>query len=148
MNRLNLITLGVRNMVESLQFYRDGLGFDVVVHGDESNPDVIFFNNKGTKVSLFPFENLTKDINADNPPVGQGFGGFALAYNGKSKEEVDEVFVLAEKAGAKIVKQPEIVFWGGYSGYFQDPNGFYWEVAYGESWKFDENDMLIIREDE
>jgi uncharacterized glyoxalase superfamily protein PhnB len=88
-----------------------------------------------------------KDINEKNPPaVGQGFGGITLAYNGKSKEEVDELFSLAERAGAIIIKEPEIVFWGGYSGYFQDPNGFYWEVAYGENWEFDENDMLIIRE--
>jgi uncharacterized protein len=147
MNRLNLITLGVKDMVESLNFYRDGLGFEVFVYGDESNPDVIFFNNAGTKISLFQIDRLVKDINEKNPPaVGQGFGGITLAYNGKSKEEVDEVFSLAERAGAIIIKEPEIVFWGGYSGYFQDPNGFYWEVAYGENWEFDENDMLIIRE--
>ncbi|MGG3891599.1 VOC family protein [Metabacillus fastidiosus] len=147
MNRLNLITLGVKDMVESLNFYRDGLGFEVVVYGDERNPDVIFFNNAGTKISLFQIDRLVKDINEKSPPVaGGGFGGITLAYNGKSKEEVDEVFSLAKKAGAKIIKEPEIVFWGGYSGYFQDPNGFYWEVAYGESWGFDENDMLIIRE--
>ncbi|AXI10877.1 glyoxalase [Oceanobacillus zhaokaii] len=145
MNRLNLITLGVRDMVESLKFYRDGLGFEVVVHGEETNPDVIFFNNGGTKISLFPIENLAKDINDENPPAAsEGFSRIALAYNGKSKEEVDEVFSLAEKAGAKIVKKPQTVFWGGYSGYFQDPNGFYWEVAYGEDWAFDENDMLIV----
>lgn len=147
MNRLNLLTLGVKDMVESLKFYRDGLGFEVVVYGDETNPDVIFFNNKGTKISLFPINRLAEDIHEDNPPViGTGFNGVTLAYNGKSKEEVDEVFVLAEKAGAKIAKQPETVFWGGYSGYFQDPNGFYWEVAYGENWEFDENDMLIVSE--
>lgn len=146
MNRLNLITLGVKDMVESLKFYRDGLGFEVIVYGDETNPDVIFFNNAGTKISLFPIDRLTKDIDDKNPPaVGNGFGGITLSYNGKSKEEVDEVFALAEKAGAKIVKKPETVFWGGYSGYFQDPNGFYWEVAYGDMWEFDENDMLIIR---
>ncbi|RDW16628.1 VOC family protein [Oceanobacillus chungangensis] len=145
MNRLNLITLGVKDMVESLKFYRDGLRFQVVVHGEETNPDVIFFNNDGTKISLFPIEHLVKDISEENPPVvADGFGGIALAYNGKSKEEVDEVFALAEKAGAKIVKKPETVFWGGYSGYFQDPNGFYWEVAFGEDWAFDENDMLIV----
>lgn len=145
MNRLNLITLGVKNMKESLHFYRDGLGFEVKIYGDESNPEVIFFNNNGTKISLFPIENLAKDINEENPPtIGQGFGGMTLAYNGKSKNEVDEVFQLAEKAGAKIVKKPETVFWGGYSGYFQDPNGYYWEVAYGEMWKFDSNDMLIV----
>lgn len=145
MNRLNLLTLGVRDMQESLQFYREGLGFEVVVYGEESNPDVIFFNNNGTKISLFPIDRLAKDINEQQPPeIGSGFGGITLAYNGKSKDEVDEVFSLAKKAGAKIVKQPETVFWGGYSGYFQDPNGYYWEVAYGEMWAFDENDMLVI----
>lgn len=145
MNRLNLVTLGVKDMAESLSFYRDGLGFEVVVYGSETNPDVIFFNNAGTKISLFQMDHLVKDINEENPPaIGQGFEGIKLAYNGKSKEEVDGIFALAEKAGAKIVKPPETVFWGGYSGYFQDPNGFYWEVAYGENWKFDENDMLII----
>lgn len=146
MNRLNLITLGVKNMVESLTFYREGLGFEVVVYGEETNPDVLFFNNGGTKISLFPIERLVNDINEANPPeISPGFGGITLAYNGKSKEEVDHVFALAKKAGASIVKEPEIVFWGGYGGYFQDPNGYYWEVAYGDMWKFDENDMLIIQ---
>lgn len=146
MNRLNLITLGVKSMVESLAFYREGLGFEVVVYGDETNPDVIFFNNEGTKISLFPIERLVKDINEENPPkAGTDFTGFTLAYNGKSKEEVDAIFSLAKKAGANIVKEPETVFWGGYSGYFQDPNGYYWEVAYGDTWEFDETDMLIIK---
>jgi len=112
MNRLNLITLGVKDMVESLNFYREGLGFEVVVYGEETNPDVMFFNNGGTKISLFPIERLVKDINETNPPeISQGFGGITLAYNGKSKEEVDRVFALAKKAGAKIIKEPETVFW-------------------------------------
>lgn len=146
MNRLNLITLGVKDMVESLNFYREGLGFEVVVYGEETNPDVMFFNNGGTKISLFPIERLVKDINESNPPeISQGFGGITLAYNGKSKEEVNRVFALAKKAGAEIIKEPVTVFWGGYSGYFQDPNGYYWEVAYGDMWQFDENDMLIIQ---
>lgn len=146
MNRLNLITLGVKDMVESLRFYREGLGFAVIVYGEETNPDVIFFNNGGTKISLFPIDRLAKDINEANPPaIGNGFNGMTLAYNGKSKEEVDQVFDLAKEAGATIVKEPETVFWGGYSGYFQDPNGYYWEVAYGDMWQFDDNDMLIIR---
>lgn len=132
-------------MVESLRFYRDGLGFEVIVYGEETNPDVIFFNNGGTKISLFPIERLVKDINEANPPViGNGFNGITLAYNGKSKEEVDQVFELAKNAGAEIVKESETVFWGGYSGYFQDSNGYYWEVAYGDMWQFDDHDMLII----
>ncbi|ETT85323.1 VOC family protein [Viridibacillus sp. FSL R5-0477] len=147
MNRLNLVTLGVKDMLKSLRFYRDGLGFEAFVYGNDADPDVIFFNNGGTKISLFPIDRLAQDIDEDNPPaINHGFSGFTLAYNGKSKEEVDEIFVLAKKAGAKIVKEPETVFWGGYSGYFQDPNGYYWEVAYGENWEFDENDMLIITE--
>ncbi|QOV12535.1 VOC family protein [Viridibacillus arvi] len=147
MNRLNLVTLGVKDMIKSLRFYRDGLGFEVFVYGNDADPDVIFFNNGGTKISLFPIDRLVQDIDEDNPPaISNGFSGFTLAYNGKSKAEVDEIFVFAKKAGAKIVKEPETVFWGGYSGYFQDPNGYYWEVAYGENWEFDENDMLIITE--
>ncbi|MBG9455578.1 glyoxalase [Lysinibacillus sphaericus] len=147
MNRLNLITLGVKDMVESLRFYREGLGFEVIVYGEETNPDVVFFNNGGTKISLFPIDRLVKDINEASPPaIGNGFNGITLAYNGKSKEEVDQVFDLAKKAGAEIVKEPETVFWGGYSGYFQDPNGYYWEVAYGDMWLFDDHDMLIITE--
>jgi len=106
MNRLNLITLGVIDMVESLAFYREGLGFEIVVYGDETNPDVMFFNNGGTKISLFPIERLVKDINEANPPeIGRGFGGITLAYNGKTKEEVDRVFALAKEAGATIVSQ-------------------------------------------
>ncbi|MFD2045096.1 VOC family protein [Ornithinibacillus salinisoli] len=146
MNRLNLVTLGAKDMVESLKFYREGLGFDVLVYGSEESPDVIFFKNGGTKISLFQIDSLVKDINEENPPkLVEGFGGITLAYNGKSKEEVDEIFEMAKNAGATIVKPPEKVFWGGYSGYFQDPNGYYWEVAYGEMWEFDENDMLIIK---
>ncbi|SDL93109.1 VOC family protein [Sediminibacillus halophilus] len=146
MNRLNLITLGVKDMVESLHFYRDGLGFEVVVYGEESSPEVIFFQNQGTKISLFPLEQLAKDINEQDPPaLNAGAAAISLAYNGKSKQEVDDVFAMAARAGASIVKLPQTVFWGGYSGYFQDPNGFYWEVAYGENWDFDENDMLIMK---
>lgn len=146
MNRLNLITLGVKDIVKSLHFYRDGLGFDVKVIGTEESPEVVFINNDGSKISLFPLEELIKDIQSPQPISSvAGFNGITLAYNGKSKEEVDEIFVLAEKAGAIIVKKPEIVFWGGYSGYFQDPDGFYWEVAYGADWEFDDNDMLMIK---
>lgn len=142
MNRINLITLGVKNIAESLKFYRNGLGFATSVK--EENPGIVFFNNRGTKLALYPLEELAKDIHEHNPPSGKGFSGITLAYNAKSAEEVDEVMKKAEKAGATIVKSPQRVFWGGYSGYFSDPDGYYWEVAYAESWKFDENDMLII----
>lgn len=144
MNRVNLITLGVHDLVESIQFYRK-LGFDMTVYGEEENPDVVFFKNNGTKISLYPLDDLRKDINEGNPPAtGQDFPGITLTYNAKSKEEVDEIFEMVQRVGATIAKKPEIVSWGGYSGYFIDPNGYYWEVAYGEMWQFDENDMLVI----
>ena len=88
-------------------FYREGLGFEVVVYGEETNPDVMFFNNGGTKISLFPIERLVKDINEANPPeISQGFGGITLAYNGKSKEE-DRVFALAKRPEPKLLKSPK-----------------------------------------
>ncbi|MEH7011668.1 VOC family protein [Neobacillus niacini] len=142
MNRINLITLGVKNISQSLKFYRDGLGFETSVK--EDNPGIVFFKNGGTKLALYPFDELAKDINEKEPPVGKGFSGITLAYNAKSAEEVDQIINSVEHAGGKIIKAPQRVFWGGYSGYFSDPDGYYWEVAYAESWNFDENDMLII----
>lgn len=140
MNRINLICLGVQNMERSVQFYRDQLGFQT----DETrnNPEIIFFKNSGTKLELYPLEALAKDIDEDNPPVKSSFSGITLAYNAKSRSEVDEVIERARKAGAVIVKEPVDVFWGGYSGYFQDPDGYHWEVAYGPDFQFDEQDML------
>lgn len=145
MNRLNLVTLGVKDMVESLHFYKNGLGFKVKVYGDEANPNVIFFNNGGSKISLFPIEKLAADINPHHPPIRHSdFNGITLAYNGKSKAEVDDVMAMAKKAGAEIIKVPQNTDWGGYSGYFRELNGIYWEVAYGPDWQFDAQDMLII----
>ncbi|MBP2636497.1 MAG: glyoxalase [Firmicutes bacterium] len=143
MNRINIICLGVKDMAQSICFYRDGLGF--ATDEKEDNPKVVFFNTTGTKFELYPLELLAVDINEENPPqIGTGFAGITLAYNVKSEAEVHEVMELAKKAGATIAKEPQKVFWGGYSGYFTDPNGYYWEVAYNPYWSFDENDMLVL----
>lgn len=142
MNRINLICLGVKNMTTAVTFYRDGLGFKTAEQGD--NPTIVFFNSSGTKLELYPLEELAKDIDAQNPPTGTGFAGITLAYNAKSKEEVDHVINLARRAGGKVVKEPETVFWGGYSGYFTDPDGYYWEVAWGPEFTYDDQDMLLI----
>lgn len=143
MNRINVICLGVRDIVKSRVFYRDGLGF--TTPNNEEKPDVVFFSNGGTKLELYPIEGLAKDINESDPPaIGKGFGGITLAYNAKSREEVDGIFAKIESIGGKIAKPPEKVFWGGYSGYIQDLDGYYWEVAYWDGWRFDDNDMLII----
>ena len=142
MNRINLICLGVKDIIKSRAFY-EGLGF--VTPNKEENPRIVFFDNGGTRLELYPLDLLAEDINAQSPPpIGSGFGGITLAYNAKSKEEADAVFERVVSLGGKIAKQPQKAFWGGYSGYFQDPDGYYWEVAYWEGWKFDANDMIVI----
>ena len=141
LNRMNIVCLGVKDMEKSIQFYRDGLGFKT--DEKDNNPKVIFFNTSGTKLELFPVELLAQDINKNSPPKKtNGFSGITLAYNAKSKKEVVEVIEQARKAGATIEKEPQEVFWGGYHGYFSDPDGYYWEVAWGPNFKYDENEML------
>ncbi|MDD3173117.1 MAG: VOC family protein [Herbinix sp.] len=94
---------------------------------------------------MYPIQGLADDINDKNPPqIGFGFGGITLAYNVDSKEKVHEIIELAKKAGATIEKEPQEVFWGSYSSYFSDPDGYYWEVAYNPYWTFDEKEMLVL----
>ena len=143
MNRISIICLGVKDMAQSIRFYRDGLGF--ATDEKEDSPKVVFFNTTGTKFELYPLKLLAEDINEKNPPhIATGFAGITLAYNVKSEDEVHEIMELAKRAGAVIAKEPQRVFWGGYSGYFIDPNGYYWEVAYNPHWSFDEQDMLVL----
>jgi predicted lactoylglutathione lyase len=141
MNRINIIALGVKDVQKSKEFYEKLLGFSAP---EKEKSAVVFFNNNGTKFELCPLEMLAKDIDENNPPAVSAFSGITLAYNAKTKEEVDEIFKKVEELGGKIIKTPRRVFWGGYSGYFCDLDGHYWEAAFFEGWKFDENDMLII----
>jgi len=141
MNKINIICLGVKNMSQSIHFYRDCLGFKT----DEksNNPPVIFFDTQGTKFELFPIEYLALDISQDNPPqIRTGFSGITLAYNVEHKEDVNKVIELVRQSGGTIVKEPQDVFWGGYHAYFMDLDGYYWEVAWGPNFKYDENGML------
>ncbi|WP_077619577.1 VOC family protein [Bacillus sinesaloumensis] len=146
MNRLNIITLGTKNIIRAHEFFKK-LGFDTSIRGSESNPAIIFFKNEGTRIALYPIEELAHDINSENPPqAGSGFSGITLSYNAKSIEEVDAIIQKAEQAGAVIQKSPKKTEWGGYGGYFTDLDGYYWEVAYGEMWEFDECNMLVIED--
>lgn len=143
MNRINLVCLGVRDIVRSLAFYK-ALGFRT--SESAAAPPIVFFDNQGTKLELFPLAELAADIGGDSPPPLSpgGFSGITLACNFASAEEVDELMARAAALGARIAKTPQPTEWGGYSGYFQDPDGYYWEVAYGPDWEFDENQMLVI----
>lgn len=140
MNKITCICLGVRDMEKSIKFYRDGLGYKTDCK--ENNPSVIFFDTAGTKFELFPLEQLAKDIDENNPLARNGFVGITLAYNVEHKEDVDNVIELVRNTGGKIVKEPQDVFWGGYHAYFADPDGYYWEVAWGPNFKFDEKGLL------
>lgn len=122
--KISLLTLGVEDLARSRKFYRDGLGFPV--EGNDEN--VVFLKLEGTWLALYGREALAEDAKVS--ATGSGFRGFTIAHNVGSKAEVDAVFKLALAAGAKSVKPPEDVFWGGYSGYFADPDGFLWEVAW------------------
>jgi hypothetical protein len=124
--KISLITFATRDLERMLVFYRDGLGFPV--HNYTPGDDMVMFRLEGTWLGLFPRDELAKDANMSTE--GSGFGGIALAHNAPSKEEVDRVFAQALAAGAASVKTPQDVFWGGYSGYFADPEGNLWEVAF------------------
>lgn len=124
--KISLITFGVRDLPRMLAFYRDGLGFPL--HNYTDGDDMVMFRLEGTWLGLFPRDELAKD--AATSVEGSGFSGVALAHNEPSKEGVDRAFAEAIAAGATVVKQPEDVFWGGYSGYFADPEGNLWEVAW------------------
>jgi uncharacterized protein len=137
--KLTLVTLGVRDLETSLKFYRDGLGWKL---SSASQGDVIFFDLGGIGLSLYPRNLLAEDATVS--PEGTGFSGITLAHNAKSIEEVDIVLHQAEKAGARIIKKARKVFWGGYSGYFADPDGYLWEVAWNPFLDFDEKDALIL----
>jgi catechol 2,3-dioxygenase-like lactoylglutathione lyase family enzyme len=122
--RISMITLGVRDLAAAIEFYEQGLGFPRMA----SPPEVAFFTLNGTWLGLYGYEALAEDVGV--PADGSGFRGFSLAHNVASEAEVDAVMALAVDAGATLVKPPQKVFWGGYSGYFKDPDGHLWEVAH------------------
>jgi catechol 2,3-dioxygenase-like lactoylglutathione lyase family enzyme len=142
MNRIHVITLGIEDINRSLKFYRDGLGFKTSV--TEGNPPIVFFQSEGVTLALFPKEGLAEDIDKSNPPEGFGFSGTTFGYVVGEKDDVEKILKLAEKAGGKIVKPPQRASWGGYHGYFSDPDGYYWEVMYWENWKFKPDGALYI----
>ena len=122
--RISMITLGVNDMQASIRFYEEGLGFPRM----ESPPEVAFFTLNGTWLGLYGRKALAEDATVSSE--SHGFESFTLAHNVPSEAEVDAVISQAIAAGATLVKSPQKVFWGGYSGYFKDPDGHLWEIAH------------------
>lgn len=123
--KISLITLGVGDLERASRFYRDGLG--LIPEGDFDG--VVFFPMGGVMLSLYPRDHLAADAQVENT-APNGFAGFALAHNVTSPEAVDETLKHAVEVGARLVKAACKAEWGGYSGYFADPDGFLWEVAW------------------
>lgn len=124
--KLSIVTLGVADLAVSRKFYEETLGF-VLTDGSEAS--ISFYDMGGVLLGLFEVEALAKDAQV-TPRAAQDFRGVTLAHNEPSKEAVDELFADLRDKGVEIIKEPEEVFWGGYSGYFADPDGHLWEVAY------------------
>ncbi len=123
--RISIITLGVTDLPRAVEFYRDGLGLPLY---DENTESIAFFQNRGTWLALYPREALAADVGID--AQGSGFSGVTLAHNVRTREEVDTLLEEAVAAGANLIKPAGDTFWGGYSGYFADPEGYLWEVAW------------------
>lgn len=122
--RISMITLGVSDIQRSIEFYERGLGFPRM----ESPPEVAFFTLNGTWLGLYGRGALAEDAQVD--AVSGGFAGFSLAHNVSSEAEVDQVMSQAASAGAVVTKAARKTEWGGYAGYFSDPDGYLWEIAH------------------
>jgi len=134
--RITVITLGVDDLKRSLKFYRDGLGFPTEgVIGEEFEHGAVVFIElqSGLKLALWPRKSLAHDSGVTlQPPSATEL---TIGHNVNSKKEVDEVMEQAKEAGAKIIKPAIDTFWGGYAGYFQDPDGHLWEVVWNPQMK-------------
>lgn len=125
--KLSIVTLGVEDFDASLKFYRDGLKFPT--HNFKDGEDIAFFRLETSWLAIYPRDKLADDATVPHTKP-QGFAGFTLARNEKSKADVDKAFAEAVAAGAKPVREPHAAFWGGYSSYIADPDGYLWEIAW------------------
>ncbi|HUJ79967.1 MAG TPA: VOC family protein [Nitrospiria bacterium] len=137
--RITVLTLGVDDLNRSLTFYRDGLGLHTEgIEGEEYEYGAVVFIElqNGQRLALYPRTSLARD--ATIPQTPRSPTEFSIGHNVNSREEVDAVMEQARNAGAALIKPAQKTFWGGYAGYFQDPDGHLWEIAWHPEWKFDE----------
>ncbi|GII75174.1 glyoxalase [Sphaerisporangium rufum] len=126
--RISVITLGVADLSRSYEFYKHGLGLPTTRTPDQG---IVFFTTSGTALALYPYDRLAEDVGPGWDVPRSRFTGITLAHNVRERRQVGEVLALAAAAGAEIVKPAADTFWGGHSGYFADPDGYLWEVAWG-----------------
>lgn len=140
-SKISIVTLGVQDFQRSYSFYNSGLGFQTDARPTDQ---IAFFKTRGTVLAIYPIDKLAEDITPDLPKQKSDFSGVTLAHTVRNRSDVDIVLKQAEQAGGKIVKPAHDTFWGGYSGYFSDPDGHYWEVAYFDQWQFDDRGHLVL----
>jgi uncharacterized protein len=138
--RISLITLGVADLERSYRFYKDGLGLPTTRTPDSG---IIFFQTSGAALALFPYHELAEDVGPGWDVSRSKFPGITLAHNVRERHQVEEVLNQAAAAGGQIVKQAGEAEWGGYGGYFTDPDGYLWEVAWG-AFGFNEDGSLHV----
>ncbi len=136
--RLNIVTLGVRDLDRAIRFYRDGLCWKPAVEMG----DFVLFEIGGVALALHPYDLLAED--AGVPRARPAFGGVTLAQNVSSRDEVDRTIAAACAAGATLLRAATEKDWGGYSGYFADPDGYPWEVAYNPHFRLDRSGRLVF----
>jgi len=134
--RISIVTLGVADLARSTRFY-EALGWQ----GQEMQ-ETVFFQAGGQAVVLWGREKVAQDVGIDDD--GSGFGGIALAQNVRSREEVDAVIAAARAAGATVTKEPAETFYGGYAGYFLDPDGHAWEIAHNPGFTVEPDGSLTL----
>ncbi|HZH05005.1 MAG TPA: VOC family protein [Myxococcaceae bacterium] len=137
--RIKVLTLAVRDLSHSLSFYRDGLGLTTegIIGQEFDDGAVVFFPmNEGLILALYPAAALAKDAKVD--VTGNRLGAVSIGQVVKSKAEVDAVMEQAARAGARVTDPARDRFWGGYSGYFHDPDGHLWEVAWNPQWSVED----------
>lgn len=137
--KLNLITLGVGDFDRAVNFYEHGLGWK---KSDKSVESLALFPLGGVVLALHPRHELEADTTLSYQPTQ--FSGMTISYNAKSEQEVDEVLRQVAALGAVIVKPAQKVYWGGYSGYFKDLDGYLFEVAYNPYWPLDDNENIVL----
>jgi uncharacterized protein len=142
--RISLSTLGVTDLALIREFY-ERLGWQPSMKNGEG---IVFFQTGGMALALYPRSELAQDANiaTSATPQDRQFSGVTLAYNARSRQEVDSVLAEAKAAGAEILKPAQEASWGGYSGYFADPDGFLWEVAWNPSFPVSADGSIRIPE--
>ncbi len=141
-SRVTILTLGVADLRKATEFYEAVLG----TPPNTSSDGITFIELPGVWISLYPIEKLAEDISPEIPIARSGFSGVTFAHNARNKDDVVAIVRRAESAGARVVKEPQKTFWGGFSGYFADLDGYYWEVAWGPMFDFTENGELRFKE--